>query len=102
MKYKLKNRLIKNGVKLNLSPIWHHTMLFLFLYGLEMLVFVAIFIYRYFIVGFVGEALKVWLIMTVPLIIAWLILGLRNYYINKKIGIWKHFQNKTRKEKLID
>jgi hypothetical protein len=67
-----------------------------------MFAFVLIFIYRYFIVGIVGDALKVWLIMTVPLLLGWLLLGLRNYFINKKIGIWKYYQSKTRNGKLID
>lgn len=77
-------------------------MLCVLLYALEMVLLTAIVIYRYFFVGFVGEALKAWLLMTVPLILVWLLLGLRNYYINKKIGIWKHYQNKTRNGKLID
>ena len=77
-------------------------MLCVFLYLLEMFLFISIFIYRYFFVGFVGEALKVWLIMTVPLICIWLIFGIRNYYINKKIGIWNFYRKKTRNGKLND
>jgi hypothetical protein len=67
-----------------------------------MVVLFSVEIIRYSRVGYSEGLLKTWLIMTVPLCIGWLLLGLRNYYINKKIGIWKYYQSKTRNGKLID
>ena len=89
--------------KLNRSPVWNHTMLFLFMYAMEMFVLVAIVIGKLFTGKLiVAGAFKAWLFMTVPLIVGWLIFGLRNYYINKKIGIWNYYRKKTRNGKLID
>lgn len=96
------NRFKQVAYKLNHSPVWNHSMLCVFLYALEMIWLLSIEIYRYFNSGYSKGVLKAWLLMTIPLILVWLLLGLRNYYINKKIGIWKHYQKKTRKGKLID
>ena len=97
------NKLQKIADRLNHSPVWNHTMLLVLLYFWEMVVWVGIVFSEFFTKKFLPwEDFKLWLIMTVPLIFIWLIFGIRNYYINKKIGIWKYYQSKTRNGKLID
>lgn len=97
------NKFTRIADKLNRSPVWNHTLLYLRMYTLEMIVFIAIVIGKLFVGKFfLSEYLKLWLIMTVPLIVVWLLLGLRNYRIHKKMGIWKYYQSKTRNGKLID
>ena len=96
----MKNRFVRLADKLNHSPVWNHTMMCVFLYAMEMVIFITIFIYKFFVVGLIGDALKVWLIMTVPLLFIWVIFGISNYYIHKKMGIWNYYRKKTRNGKL--
>jgi hypothetical protein len=95
------NKLQKIADALNHSPVWNHTMIFVLLYFWEMVIFATVLAYKYFVVGSVGEALKVWLIMTLPLILAWLLLAFRNYRIHQKIGIWNYYRKRTRNGRLF-
>jgi len=78
-------------------------MLCLFLYACEMMVLGVIVLGKLYLGKVIlAGAFKAWILMTVPLIVVWLLLGLRNYRIHKKMGIWKYYQSKTRNGKLID
>lgn len=99
----MENRFVKIADKLNHSPVWNHTMLCLFLYVCEMIVLVVIVLGKLYVGKVIlAGAFKAWILMTVPLVVVWLLLGLRNYRIHKKMGIWKYYQSKTRNGKLID
>jgi len=99
----MENRFVNIADKLNHSPVWNHTMLCLLLYVCEMIVLVVIVLGKLYVGKVIlAGAFKAWILMTVPLVVVWLLLGLRNYRIHKKMGIWKYYQSKTRNGKLID
>ena len=99
----MKSRLVRISDKLNHSPVWNHTMLFVLLYVWEMVVLSAIAIGK-LVVGkaILAGAFKAWFLITSITIVGWLLLGVRNYHIHKKMNIWKYYISKTRNGKLID
>lgn len=89
--------------KLNNSPIWNHAGLFFFVFIVITLITMTSLIVSiekwgeikpgFFIVfGAIHSAI----------FISFLLLAVRNYYINKKIGIWNHYKKKTKNGRLID
>lgn len=97
----MENRFVRLADKFNRSPVWNHTMMCVFLYAMEMVVWIGIVISEFFTRKFLPwEDFKLWLIMTVPLLFIWVIFGIRNYYIHKKMDIWNYYRKKTRNGKL--
>ena len=98
----MENRFVRLADKFNHSPVWNHTMMCVLLYAMEMVFLAVVEIVRFFTVGYSAGLLKAWLLMTVPLLFTWVIFGIRNYYIHKKMGIWNYYRKKTRNGKLLD